>query len=117
MNDHAPTKLSFQFIKNSNFKIIHADGATGGIAPRGNVFIAFYSERQPIPEVVTHHLTSEGILGSEIPEERKVKSAIIRDVEVGIMMDIPVAEALHVWLGQVLAERKKLGDPSGKEPR
>jgi hypothetical protein len=113
MDDHSPTKLSFQFIKSSGFRIIHADGANGGITPRGNIFLAFYSERIPIPEVVTHQLNPDGTLGPEIPEERKMKSGVIREMDFGVMMDVPVAEALHLWLGQLLEAKKKLDQPKG----
>jgi hypothetical protein len=113
----SPTKLSFQHIKSNSFRILHADGATGGLTPRGQILVAFYNERLPIPESVTHHLGPDGVLGDEIIEERKTKAGIIREVEIGVMMDVPVAQALHVWLGQVLAERAKLEPKTGGLPQ
>jgi hypothetical protein len=75
--------------------------------------VAFYSERRAIPELVVHSVKSDGTLGDEIPEERKVKPGVIRDVDFGIMMDPAVAQSLHQWLGEVISEFNKLKEQSG----
>jgi hypothetical protein len=117
MQEPIPEKVSFQFIKGAAYHVLHADGAYGGLTPRGNTFVCFYSERQPIPESVTHVVGPNGLLGDEIESERKVKPAVIREVDIGVMMDIHVTRALHQWLGNVLAEHEKLASQQTKTPR
>jgi hypothetical protein len=41
----------FEYIKSQLFRVIHSDGAIGGITPTGNVHVAFYSDRAAIPKV------------------------------------------------------------------
>ena len=94
-----PTKIRFHYIKANGFRVIHIDGAHGGITPRGAIFAALYSERSPIPETTTHPIAEDGTLGEENKEDRKAREGIVREVEVGIMMDLGSAEAFHQWLG------------------
>jgi len=89
-----PKKLRVEYLKSSAFRIIHADGALGGTSPRLELFITFYSERFPIPKVLTYEPTSTNSPGREIMEERESKEGIIREVEVGVMLDLPAAKKL-----------------------
>ena len=50
----SPTTLKFEYEKSEQFRTVFADGAIGGVTPRGYVHVAFYSERSPIPKVVVH---------------------------------------------------------------
>jgi hypothetical protein len=104
----ARTKIAFDYLKTSQFRIVHADGAFGGPTPQGQMFISLYSERPPIPQRVVHSIEQgEGDaarVGKEIEEERVVRPAVVRDVEVGIIMSIAVAKALR----DLLESRLKL---------
>jgi|ERR1035441_5640410 hypothetical protein len=99
-----PRTLSFRYYKSQNFRVIHADGAFGGLTPRKGIFLAFYNERFPIPEVTVQELTAEGRLGDEIRSQRQAKEGIIREVEAGIVMDAEVARSLVVWLNEKIIE-------------
>lgn len=93
-----PTKISFDYIKTSQFRIVHVDGAFGGPTPQGHLFISFYAERPPIPQRVVHEVmtTTDGVaLGPEIPTERNVRPGVVRDVEVGVIMTLQNAIALR----------------------
>jgi len=102
-----PKKLRVEYLKSSAFRIIHADGALGGTSPRLELFITFYSERFPIPKVLTYEPTSTNSPGREIMEERESKEGIIREVEVGVMLDLPAAKAFASWLNEKVAELEK----------
>jgi hypothetical protein len=114
-----PNRVRFDYIKSASFRVIHVDGVVGGLTPRLDVHMDFWSERFPIPQQVVHRVNADGNLGDEIKPERKTREAIVREVEAGVVMDLDTARAFRDWLNdriaeieQVLAERKpKPGKP------
>ena len=53
-------EIHFFYDKSRHFRVVHVDGAHGGLAPSGsademNITVSFYNERRPIPreEIVT----------------------------------------------------------------
>ncbi|MCA9523477.1 MAG: hypothetical protein KC609_21025 [Myxococcales bacterium] len=96
-NDAQPSEVAFHFLKSANYRTVHADGVWGGIAPNLTIQMHFYSERLPIPQKVVHSFES-GVLGGEIQEKREGKSGLVREVEVGVTMNVAQAEALISWL-------------------
>ena len=90
------TSIDFHYIKSNSFRVVHADGVYGGPTPRGYIVVNFYSERAPIPQKITQELTPPGQLGEEIGQEGKV--GIVREVEVGVTIDISHAKSLIQWL-------------------
>lgn len=111
-----PTKVRFFYIKSNHFRVIDMQGAHGGITPRGNIFAALFNERSAIPQATVQRLNSDGLLGPEIVEERTGKEGIVREVEVGIMMDLSAAVSFHQWLGDKIDKLKNIGatDTEGK---
>jgi hypothetical protein len=101
-------RLKFHFHKSTAFRVVHADGAWGGLTPRLDVFMTFYSERPPIPQVIVHEITDRGLLGQEVRSEREAKDGIIREAEVGVTMDLSVAKSLVAWLQEKIREAEKL---------
>jgi hypothetical protein len=95
-----PTRISFEFIKGTYFRVIHVDGAWGGLTPQGKMSIAVYSERLPIPQKTVQSLLPDGSLGPELTEERVSRQGIIRELEADLIMDISTARILHAWLGE-----------------
>ena len=108
--------ISFDFIKSSAYRVVHADGAWGGLNVRGNIFMAFYVERPAIPTRITNAITPEGRLGEELSREQR--PAVVREVEVGVVMDLVSAKSLHDWIGAKLEEAKELQatEPQGPSP-
>lgn len=99
-----PTKPSvkFDYLKSSSFRVLHADGIFGGITPQGLLQVAFFSERFPIPTQMAYEVTPEGKLGKEIPELRVSRGALVRELDVSVLMNGEIAKALHTWLGDHL---------------
>ena len=82
-----PTEVSFDYIKSNIFRVIHADGAFGGLAPNGNIHMALYNERQAIPTQMVYALEGIG-LGPEIKGKRKGRGGLVREVEVDVIMSL-----------------------------
>lgn len=100
-------KVAFHYIKSKYFRVVHADGAFGGLTPHLDIFLSLYSERPPIPKRMVHDVV-DGRLGDEIRAERKSKSGIVREAEIGITMDIDVAKSLVEWLQQKIQDVDKV---------
>jgi hypothetical protein len=110
-----PEKIKFHFIKSNYFRVIHVDGAHGGITPNGHIFVSVFNTRAPIPQVAVQRL-ADNRLGDEVREERVSKDGLVREVEVGLMMDITTAESIHRWLGEKIATlRKRVADETGDQ--
>ena len=89
-------KVEFHYIKSNYFRVIHADGVYGGATPRGFIHMDFFSERSPIPQKVTQEVTQSGQLGQEVGSEGK--KGIVREVEVGVVINLEHARSLVSWL-------------------
>jgi hypothetical protein len=91
-----PDHMTIDYVKSNAFRVIHMDGAWGGVTPQLRLQMAVYSERGAIPRRVVHATTPEGTLGEETHKE--VRADIVREVEADIIMDLSVAIALREWL-------------------
>ena len=100
-------KITFHYEKSSQFRVIHVDGAVGGLTPTLEVFVSIYNQRAPIPKVTVQKILPNGQLGDEIVEERVQKPGVFREVEVGLVMNLNVAKALHQWLGEKIELAEK----------
>ena len=91
-------KVRFDYIKANQFRMIHVDGLFGGISPNSNIFMSLWSERWPIPKQTAHKLSKDGSIQGEILEERVSRDAIVREIDVGVVMNINVAIQMREWL-------------------
>lgn len=105
MDESIPTptpELQFHAIKSNYFRVIYAEGAVGGISPRGMIQMAIFNERAAIPKLTVHEALATGgglVPGKEISEKRDGKSGIVRELEAEIIMSLQSAKAFHSWLG------------------
>lgn len=116
----APDRIKFDYMKSNFFRVVHADGVVGGVTPHLDIHMDVWSERQAIPKEVIHELKPDGILGEEIRGERVVRDAIVREVEVGVVVDVGLAKSMIKWLqdkiDQIEDARKKGPDqPEGAQ--
>lgn len=109
MPDDAPTAppalpkvLRFHYIKSAAFRVIHVDGAHGGLTGRGYISASLYSERRPIPQIVEAKVNPDGTLEEETIVEGK--DHIVRDVEVNLMFDVDSAKSFRDWLDKRLQQ-------------
>lgn len=92
--------LTIDYVKSNFFRVIHSDGAWGGLSPRGDAIqMYFWSERPAIPQEYVHTLTDRGI-GEEIKQKRKVRSNLVREVEAGVVMSKKTAIVFRDWLNE-----------------
>lgn len=101
-----PPRIRFHYIKSNLFRVIHVDGALGGITSRGLVHCAVYSERQAIPQTTEHEVTAEGRLGAQSSQEGK--EGIVREMDVDLIMTKQTAIELRDWLNDRIGELDRL---------
>ena len=96
-NGEAPPRVNFDYIKGQFFRVIHADGAIGGLSPNNHIHMSLYSERFAIPRRTVFPVEN-GQLGEELDAERVTRDAVVREVDVDVIMTIEVADSLCQWL-------------------
>jgi hypothetical protein len=109
-----PKEIAFDFIKSNYFRVIRADGAFGGLAPTGAIHMGIYSERHPIPQKIFHEVQAvgqAGQLGPEITAKRQGRKAIVREMEVDVVLEIAQAMVLRRWLDDRIEQYQKLVGP------
>src|SRR5690348_16275464 len=93
-------RVLFHFVRSQHFRVVHADGAVGAPTPRGLISFSLYSERQVDPDSVVQALLPDGTLSSVT--DASGPYGILRELEIGVVMDEASAAAFHQWLGQQL---------------
>ena len=113
-----PSKVNFDYIKGNFFRVIHVDGAIGGITPQRLVHAALYSERSSIPQRLVHIINPDGSLGDRIDEETLTRGAVVRELEADLIMTAETAGSLAKWLLEKVREYHSLttsGEPDASE--
>lgn len=89
------TEIAVSYIKSNFFRVIHADGAWGGVSPFGDIHIAFYSERAAIPDTSKVRLSNAT---GQLSEEYSATSELVREVESDVVVDLATAIRIRAWL-------------------
>ena len=105
-NGGVSPRVNFDYIKSQHFRVIHMDGAIGGLTPNGHIHMSLYSERPAIPRRIVHSLEGNR-LGDEIQSERITRDAIVREMDVDVQMTINAAIALRDWLDRQIQEHDR----------
>src|ERR1700733_53208 len=96
-----PPTISFFHEKGNFFRVIHVDGAIGGLTPTRDIFMSLYSQRVAIPRIIEQRLSIEGKVGEEV--KREGKNGIFRELEVGVVLTPTTARQIAQWLIQQAA--------------
>jgi hypothetical protein len=108
-----PPRVRFYYIKSNLFRVVHVDGAIGGITSRGLIHCSLYSERPAIPQITEHQVTAEGRIG--VPVEQEGKEGIVREMDVDLIMTKRTATELRDWLSNRISDLDKLEQESAEK--
>ena len=95
-------EIQFRYMKSHLFRVIHADGAWGGISPRGNIHMSLYNERGALPDTSKLVIDPNGRVIK--PEEAQSSGDIIREVECDVVFDLGTAISLRRWLDEKIKD-------------
>jgi hypothetical protein len=101
-----PSKVRFFYIKGNHFRVLHVDGALGGITPRGFLHFSVYSERPAIPQTAEHQVSIEGRLSEPLSQEGK--QGIVRELDADLIMTKQTATELRDWLSKRIEQLERL---------
>lgn len=104
--------VSFKYIFPSDLKELHVNGAFGGVAPDGMIRMAFYSERQAIPNVEKRPINPDKTLGDQKEEEKKYE--YVRIVQASLVFNDKAAASFVNWLDGRIKELKELREQIAK---
>jgi len=82
----AQETIAFYYLKTPDYRIVHVDGAIGGVTPQGNIQVSVYAEHAAIPQKAVFHVTEDGALGDEIVDQRVARDGLIREMSVSLVM-------------------------------
>ncbi len=99
-------ELRFTYVKSNFFRVIHADGAWGGISPRGDIHVSFYNERGALPDSSIITLAADG--KPTKPEVAQSSGTIIREIECDVVLDLAAAIGLRKWLDNHINELNRV---------
>ena len=91
-----PASVTFHYLKSTQYRVVHVDGAIGGPTPNGFIHISMYNERAAIPREQTFSVNENGTLGGI--ERETTHGGIVREMEVDAIMNLNVAKNLRDWL-------------------
>ena len=97
-----PTKITFCFKKDENYRLIPVNGVWGGPTPRGDIRVDLFHESLSLPEVITQAVTPDAKLGKEL--ERTPANTVQRNVMVGMILTAEQAESIGRWLQEKARE-------------
>ena len=103
-----PQEIRFYYLKSNQFRVVHVDGAHGGITPRGFIQMALFSERAPIPRE-----TVQDENGREISEKRVERKGLVREIEIEAIFTLETAKMLRTWLDANINGLEKLREEFG----
>ena len=106
-------EVRFKYIKSNFFRVIHADGAWGGISTRGDIHMSFYNERAALPDSSVLTLGPDG--RSLKPEVVESSGGITREVECDVVFDLITAVALRRWLDDKINEMNQIVQEAQKQ--
>ncbi len=102
------SKLSVDFIKSNFFRVVHADGVWGSITAAGAIHMDIWNSREAIPRRLTYTIDEQGSIVDVQPE---IRADQIREVEVGVVMDVETAKAVCGWLRERIEEAEQFLTP------
>ena len=114
--DKGPSEneLAFDYVKADGFRTVWADGAIGGITPKGLIHFALYSERPAIPRRQVYPLEKvderKSKLGNEVLPKRISRNSVVREMAVDVFMSAEEATNFANWLLRQIAELGRTKD-------
>ena len=106
-----PTKITFRFEKDENYRLIPVNGVWGGPTPRGDIMVDLFHESYARPEVVAHEVTPGGQIGKQVEHTPTIE--IRRKIFVGMVLTVEQAESIGRWLREKAREVREQTPKTG----
>ncbi|TND10113.1 MAG: hypothetical protein FD123_361 [Bacteroidetes bacterium] len=108
-------KHSFHYIKNNDYKTVIVTGAFGGVTIQGLIDMNVFTDRVVIPRKIINEISSQIPHSTEV--ERDERDGSVREVQVGLLMDVNTAKTLIDWLQANINAIEKIRSESKSESK
>jgi len=108
------TTVKFVHKFTDDYRIIPANGAWGGVSPRGDLLMHFFVEHTKVPREEIQVVKEDGSLDSSRKKTKEVE--IIRTMQIGVNMNIEQVTHLANWILENV-ERYKRGKMDKKKEK
>ena len=107
--DSGKKTITYTYERHPDYRIVYANGAVGGVTPRGEILYDLFIEFVGVPEETVHSVTPDG-LGPEIGRKPEAPP-FTRQSQIGVVMTPGQAKSLGYWLiNQVENMERKKGE-------
>jgi hypothetical protein len=107
--DSGKKAVTYKYERHPDYRIVYANGAVGGVTPRGEIMYDLFIEFVGVPEETVHSVTPEG-LGPEIGRTPE-SPPFTRQSQIGVVMTPGQAKSFGYWLiNQVENMERKKGE-------
>jgi hypothetical protein len=104
-------RVVFGYERDPAYRVIYANGAQGGMTPKGEYTFDLFFEHARPPTRVVHSITPDG-LGPEV-ERTPPSPQVMRDLLVGVVMTPAGAKSLAHWILESIRQfEEKTSRPS-----
>lgn len=111
--DPGKRAITYKYERYDDYKIIYANGAVGGVTPRGEILFDLFIEFVGAPDETVHSVTPDG-LGPEIGRTPE-KPPFTRQSQVGVVMTPGQAKSLGYWLIDQVENMERKREGQGPE--
>ncbi|MCF8083007.1 MAG: hypothetical protein K9M96_07925 [Deltaproteobacteria bacterium] len=98
-------EFTFRYVYPDDLRDLYVNGAWGGLTPRKEVNLHFFSERHPIPKSITHAINDDNSVGETVSKE--LGGDAVRLVQASIVMNLKTAIAVRNWLDGVIKDAQE----------
>lgn len=101
--------VTVRFQRHSDFRLVPATGAWGGLSPNGEIVVSFFVEHRLEPESLALEVSEDG----SARETGRAEEPLVREVQVGLVLRPDVAHSI----GRLLCEKARAAGlkPEGDE--
>lgn len=108
-------KLKIRYIKDKQGQPLYINGATGGLTPKGEISVSFFSDVPRIPDSQEFNLDNTGRVIGEIKSEDSASLkvddiSIDRHLTTEVFFSVQTAKDLQAWLGRQIDAHTKMSN-------
>lgn len=95
-NTEEKKTIKFKYVIPKDLRDFYVNGLWGGITPRNEIHMQFYTERHPIPKSKTYEIKDDKTLGDTL--ETDLGGDVVRVIQASIIFDMDTAISIRDWL-------------------
>jgi hypothetical protein len=112
VDNEKSSTIRFDYVKSNYYRVVHADGISGGITPNGDISMSLWSEVSSFPDSIEYSFGTEN---EESILSITQQDSFIREVEASFIINPETAKIMIEWLKSQINEVEELEDEVSEE--